>query len=293
MTEVRYPTQFNAGGPRESIGAPPVARSGGYPLIVFAHGYDVTPDTYAALLDSWAAAGFVVAAPLFPDEQPSAIAGQHGADTEPDLVNEPGDLAYATRAILQASAIASATCPIVNGLVQASEIALAGHSDGANAVAMLAFDQGGDPHGVSYRSLRAGIGYRAVVILSGDEVTGQTYAADVSRPNLLVVHSLNDQCNPFHYGVRLYDAIHQPNKWFLELQAAHHLPPFDGADGPAFRVVAATSIRFLHMSLQGTRFSTRFLAYGNEQPSTARMFTGEPGPSPDNAPKLVESCGLT
>jgi len=45
-----------------------------------------------------------------------------------------------------------------------------------------------------------------------------------------VVQSLADQCNPMRFGVQLYDGIHQSNKWFLELQTAHHLPPFDGVD---------------------------------------------------------------
>lgn len=292
VTEIRYPAQFEAGGPSEVPEAPPVARSGGYPLIVFAHGYDVTPDTYAPLLDAWTRAGFVVAAPYFPDEQPSAIAAQHYANTEGDLANEPGDLAFVTREILQDSSIASATCPVVSGLVHPTEIALAGHSDGANAVAMLAYDHGSDPQGATFASLRAGIRYRAVIVLSGDEVTGQPYATETSRPNLLVIHSLADQCNPIHYGVRLYDAIQQPNKWFLELQSAHHLPPFDGADASAFKVVTATTTRFLQVSLEGEKFPTRLLVFANQQPSIARLFAGGSGPSLVDAPRLVEYCGF-
>lgn len=291
VTEIRYPTQLVAGGPNELVGAPPVERSGGYPMIVFAHGYDVTPDTYAALLDSWARAGFVVVAPLFPDEELSEVAAQHGANTEGDLVNEPADLAFVTKAVLQASTSEPAACPIVNGLVQASEIALAGHSDGATAVGMLAYDHGNDPQGINYASLRREVNYRAVVILSGDEDTAQSYATEASRPALLVVHSLTDQCNPIRNGVKLYDDIHQPNKWFLELRTAHHLPPFDGADASAFRAVAATSIRFLQMSLQGVTPSTSLFAFGNEQPSIARMYSNGLGPTLNNAPRLVQSCG--
>src|ERR1039458_1366228 len=37
VTEIRYPTQFLAGGPAESVGAAPVPHSGGYPMVVFAH----------------------------------------------------------------------------------------------------------------------------------------------------------------------------------------------------------------------------------------------------------------
>lgn len=291
VTEIRYPTKLVVGGSRERVGAPPVERIGGYPLIVFAHGYDVTPDTYAALLDSWARAGFVVVAPFFPDEKPSAVAAQRGANTEWDMVNEPADLAFVTKTVLQASTSASAACPIVNGLVKTSQIALAGHSDGATAVGMLAYDHGLDPQGITYASLRTGVHYRAVIILSGIEDTAQPYATDASRPGLLVVSSLGDQCVPIRNVLRLYDAIHQPNKWFLELRTAHHLPPFDGADASAFKVVAKTSIQFLQLSLQGTTPSTSLLALGNEQPSIARMYSSRPGPTLNDAPRLVESCG--
>jgi hypothetical protein len=291
VTEIRYPTQLVANGPNETTGAPPVARVGGYPMIVFAHGYDVTPDTYAALLDSWARAGFVVVAPFFPDEKASMVAAQHGVNTEGDLVNEPADIAFVTKAVLQASIAKPGACPIVNGLVQSTEIALAGHSDGATAVGMLAYDHGDDPQGVNYTSLRAGVDYRAVIILSGNVVSTQPYVTEISRPDLLVVHSLTDQCNPIRNGVTMYRDIRQPNKWFFELRTAHHLPPFDGADQLAFRAVAATSIRFLQMSLQGVTSSTSLFAYGNEQPSIGRMYSSGLGPSLNNAPKLIVSCG--
>ena len=291
VTEIRYPTQYLAGQPVEVTGATPVELSGGYPMIVFAHGYDVTPDTFGALLDAWVQAGFVVVAPLFPDEQPSAVAAQHGKNTEDDVVNEPADLAFVTEAILQASANATSGCPIVSGLVQASEIALAGHSDGATAVGMLAYDHGDDPQGVNYASLRSGINYRAVIILSGAEDTVQSYATEASHPDLLVINSLADQCNPIRDSVKLYNDIDQPNKWFLALRTAHHLPPFDGDDVSAFNVVAATSIRFLQMSLQSQTPSVSLFAYGNEHATVARMYSGALGRAVTHAPRIPESCG--
>ena len=177
--------------------------------------------------------------------------------------------------------------------MQASEIALAGHSDGATAVGMLAYDRGNGPLGVPYASLRAGITYRAVMILSGIQDTAQPYAADASRPNLLVIASLDDRCVPFREMTGLYYAIHQPNKWFLELRTAHHLPPFDGADAPAFKAVVATSIRFLQISLQGATPSTSLLDFGNEGPSIARMFRSQPGPGLRTTSNLVQNCGPT
>jgi hypothetical protein len=291
VTEIRYPTGFHAGGPSENVGAAPLPMSGGYPMIVFAHGYDVTPDTYAALLDAWARAGFVVLAPIFPDESASAVAAQHGANTENDLVNEPGDLTFVTGAVLRSSANPTSSCPVAFGLVDHTKIALAGHSDGAEAVGMLAYDHGLNPQGVNFANLRTGINYRAVIILSGAEDTNQSYATEASRPNLLVVQSRADQCNPIRDGVQLYNAVHQPNKWFLELLAAHHLPPFDGSDAAAFGVVRATTIRFLEISLQGVRPSNTLVTIGDQRPAIARMYVGASGPSMKNVAPVAESCG--
>jgi len=291
VTEVRYPTQYLAGGPAETVGAAPVARGGGYPTIVFAHGYDVTPDTYASLLDAWVRAGFVVVAPSFPDESPSAVAAQHGTNTEKDIVNEPGDLAFVTRAVVGASANETSICPVAFGLVDPSEIALAGHSDGADAVGMLAYDHGDDPQGVNYASLRTGLAYRAVIILSGAEDTYQSNAAEASRPDLLVVQSRADQCNPWRDGVQLYRIIHQSNKWFLELLTAHHLPPFDGRDAAAFDVVRTTTVRFLQMSLQGFTSPISLGALGNQRPAVARMYFGAQGPSMNDGVHVSERCG--
>ena len=210
--------------------------------MIFAHGYDVTPDTYAALLDAWVEAGFVVVAPVFPDENSNEVAAQGGTNTEDDIVNEPGDLAFVTTSVIQASANETTACPLLSGLVNPSELALAGHSDGAEAVGMLAYDHGLDPQGNNFASLRAGLDYRAVLILSGALDTYQANADEASKPDLLVIQSLADQCNPFSHGVQFYNAIHQTNKWFLVLRSAHHLPPFDGADPSAFGLVVKTTV---------------------------------------------------
>lgn len=52
-----YPTAGDPDGPAVPDAAPD--RGGGrYPLVVFAHGYAVTPQFYEALLREWAAAGY-------------------------------------------------------------------------------------------------------------------------------------------------------------------------------------------------------------------------------------------
>ncbi len=291
ITEIRYPTTVTLASGTESSGPPPAQRSGGFPMIVFAHGYDVTPDTYASLLDAWVKAGFVVAAPLFPDENKFEVAAQHQANTENDLWNEPADIAFVAGQMVKASAASSPRCPTVRGLVNPSQLGLAGHSDGATAVAMLSYARGNDPQGVSYQTLRAGLSIRASVVMSGKEDGVNPYEPLVPDPALLVVQSAADQCNPVGLSMKLYRDLHQSKKWFLELRTAHHLPPFDGVDIPAFGVVARTSIRFFQITLQGAVPTSGLTAYGSQLPRVAHMFYAGKGPDMANPPTVPSSCG--
>jgi len=84
VTVVRYPA---AGQGPVGLPAPPARGSGPFPLIVFGHGFAVTPAIYGRLLSSWTRAGFVVAAPVFP----LGSAGAPGGPDERDLVNQPAD----------------------------------------------------------------------------------------------------------------------------------------------------------------------------------------------------------
>lgn len=278
VTEVRYPTLSQSPDHAEITNAPPAQQAGGFPVIVFAHGYDVTPDTYASLLEAWTEQGFVVAAPVFPDESSTEVRRQH-VDTEADIYNEPADLAFVTRQLLADSSTLSASCPLVQGLVRPSELAFAGHSDGADAVGLLAYSTGRDPQGVGYANLRRGLAIRATMIFSGSEDGKAPYRAEPSRPPLLLVQSARDQCNAPDEGLELYGAISQGDKWFLELLHAHHLPPFDGEDRAAFDVVATTTTSFLQFALSQTLSTSSLLAAGNARPLVGRITRGGAGPS--------------
>jgi hypothetical protein len=278
VTEIRYPTLSQSPNHSEITNAPPAQQADGFPMIVFAHGYDVTPGTYASLLETWTEKGFVVAAPIFPDESSTEVNRQH-VDTEGDIYNEPADLAFVTRQLLADSSTLSAACPLVQGLVQPSELAFAGHSDGADAVGLLAYSTGRDPQGVSYASLRQGLAIRATMIFSGSEDGTAPYRADPSQPPLLLVQSARDQCNAPDEGLELYGAISQGDKWFLELLHAHHLPPFDGEDRAAFDVVATTTTSFLQFALSHTLSASSLQSTGNARPLVGRLNRGGAGPT--------------
>ena len=93
QVEILYPTLARSTS-GVTAWAAPAYRYGPYPVIVFAHGFDVDPNTYRALLVSWVAAGYVVVAPFFPDTSLAAIEAQHGVDTESDMFNQPADVAF-------------------------------------------------------------------------------------------------------------------------------------------------------------------------------------------------------
>jgi predicted dienelactone hydrolase len=74
VTDVRYPARGRAP----------------FPLVVFGHGFALRPAVYTRLLDTWARAGYVVAAPAFPVERPDAP----GGPDQSDLANEPRDISF-------------------------------------------------------------------------------------------------------------------------------------------------------------------------------------------------------
>ncbi len=128
LTYVRYPA-LGAPGRTDLPDAPPARADGPFPLIVFGHGFDVTPALYAHLLQTWARAGYVVAAPVFPLENADAPGG---AD-ESDLTNQPDDMRFVISRILAAS---SANAGPFAGLVDPTRIAVTGQSDGGDTMGL-------------------------------------------------------------------------------------------------------------------------------------------------------------
>ena len=80
---IRLPDGRHVSRPLTTVVRYPATR-GPHPLIVFAHGFALTPGTYSRLLRAWTRAGYVVAAPVFPLEDANAP----GGPDESDLVND-------------------------------------------------------------------------------------------------------------------------------------------------------------------------------------------------------------
>jgi len=204
--------------------APP--ESGPLPLVVFAHGFADTPASYHRLLNAWAQAGFVVAAPVFPLENAHAP----GGPDESDLINEPTDISFVITRLLAESAAASGP---LHGLIDPSRIAVAGQSDGGEAALAVADAR-------RYRDPRI----RAAVILSGAELSGiGGYEFTAAGPSLLAVQGTADRSNEPRYTYSYFRAARGP-KYLLRLPRAGHLAPYVSQQ-PQLGIVERVSVAFL------------------------------------------------
>jgi hypothetical protein len=256
-TEIRYPTLAGSAG-IETTNALPSHDGGPYPVIVFAHGFQTDPSSYEPLLDSWVEAGFVVVSPIFPDESSQAVAAAGGvtnqtiANTlESDVYNEPGDIVYVLKQVENLPKLTWGSH--LNGVLDLSEVGLAGQSDGADVIAGLTF---APAFSSAYAALP--VAPKAVAILSGqawtdigpDSKQAGTYSSGSSSPALLQVQSDADGCNTPAEATDLFSALQTgpEAKWFLTLLGADHLAPYEGAS-PWAPVVEKVTTDFFELEL--------------------------------------------
>jgi dienelactone hydrolase len=218
---------------------------GRFPLVLFGHGFAVTPAIYSQLLEAWARAGYVVAAPVFP----LGNANAPGGPNESDLVNQPRDMSFVITRMLALSA--GHERPF-GGLLDGDEVAVAGQSDGGDTALTVAYNP-------RFRDPRI----RAAVILSGQEIPG-VGGYDFPAPSapLLAVQGLADTTNLPATTFAFFDAA-APPKYLLTLPGAPHLGPYTG-EQPQLGIVERVTIAFLDRYLKhGTRALKRMKAAGN------------------------------
>jgi dienelactone hydrolase len=248
---VRYPGR--GPGPRRlvTIIRYPLA-PGPFPLIVFGHGFAVTPGIYSSLLSYWARRGYVVAAPVFP----LGNANAPGGPDERDLINQPGDISFV---ISQLVAAGRRRGGFLAGHIAAREIAVAGQSDGGDTALSAAYD-------VHFRDRRI----RAAVILSGAEIPGEGgYDFPAPSPPLLATQGLADTINPPSLTYTFFDAAPQP-KFLLTLPGAPHLGPYTDEE-PQLGIVERVSTEFLDLYLKGYRRARARMFRAGNVPGVARL----------------------
>jgi len=231
VTSVWYPA-IGTPGTTPVSGADPDRTGAPYPLIVFAHGLGATPQDYQALLSRWAAAGFVVAAPLFS----LTHTGTPGGLDQDDQVHQPGDVRFVIDSMLQSGA--QGTGPLAH-LVSSTEIGVAGHSDGA--VTTLAFLNTCcfDPR------------VKAAEMLAGDpEIYPGGHYLLRGGPPTLIAHGTLDPLLPYNQMVSFYNRMKGP-KAFLSLTGADHTDWLFPA-GTWFDSTARTTTDFFLAHLRGS-----------------------------------------
>ena len=204
-TIVRYPSSAPVGTPEG--GLPPA--TGPFPLLVFAHGFNIDTAAYADALRGWAAAGYVVAAP----ELPLTSTALPGPAVESDLPNQPADLGVVITNVLAAS---NGPGPF-SGLVDPARIAVVGHSDGGNTVAAIAANS-------CCRDPRV----KAVVAYAPEQAFFPSTWFGAANPPLLVVHATADSITAYSRGKAIYDGAAAP-KYLLTIQGGSHLGPLQDA----------------------------------------------------------------
>jgi predicted dienelactone hydrolase len=170
---VRYPTP-GMPGEDEIPNAPAYEPA---PLVLFAHGFDVSSGRYASLLHELAADGFVVAAPEFP--MSSTVFD--GAADEYDIPDQARDLSFLITAMTSPDAPTQLAEMIAPG-----PVGVIGHSDGAVTALLAAYAP-------RYTDSRIG----AVVAVSGDFDTFGGEWFSTNDPPLLAIHGEYDEINPF------------------------------------------------------------------------------------------------
>jgi len=224
------------------------AGAGRHPLIVFAHGFAVSPATYARLLDAWAAHGYVVAAPVFPLTSSTAPGGPR----EGDIVNEPRDMSVVISDVIRGT---------LGGRVERSEVAVAGHSDGAIVALATAFDQ-------RLRDRRV----RAAVVMSGAAIRPFSAFASPPLPALLAAQGTGDTTNAPTNTYGIFGGAPHP-KYLLKLLGAQHLPPFT-AEQPQLGIVERVSVAFFDAYLKHRRGALRRLRRAGAVAGRATLVAG-------------------
>jgi dienelactone hydrolase len=244
------------------------SRGGPYPLIVFAHGLGGAPQDYAQLLSDWAAAGYVVAAPLFPLSSSDTPGGPDGGD----IGNQPGDMSFVIDQVLKLSAGSGGP---LSGLVDPVEIGAAGHSNGAITTLGLIGNSCCRDHRI-----------KAAVVMAGTtEGLGRGhYDLAGGSPPLLIVQDLHDGLVPYPDAVAVYNQARGP-KALLALSwdsspdssgATAHMAS-SGVVGPTGGAVFRSTTDFFDAFLKHERGALQALAADGRSPLTSVHAAWTPG----------------
>jgi dienelactone hydrolase len=228
---------------------------GPFPLIVYAHGYGGSGEGGANVVEPWAAAGFVVAAPTFPISSRAA----EGYAGVADIANQPGDLRFVITRML---ALSRRKGPL-RGRVDAAHIGVAGHSLGG--VTTLGYVE---------RSCCQDPRVDAAISISGTPLIGGTDFKGKDVP-LLLVHGDHDPTVNYSGSSSSY-ARAGPPKYLLTVLGGQHADFLAGGTSPAVGIVATTMLDFWNAYL--TSDSTARARLLTDSVTNVTTMKADPGP---------------
>jgi dienelactone hydrolase len=203
----------------------PEPAPGRFPLVFFSHGLRGSPVLYSAALVSWAAAGFVVAAPLYPH-----TSNESAPFVRADIVNQPADALFVME---QVRALDSTAGDPLAGHIDVDRVAAVGHSAGGYTTTGLFV--AGHPEW-----LRAG------VVIAGWLAPG---AFDGPPATMLYLQGARDNVVPVTLGRAAFDAtpwwksyVLLPDSWH-----ADYMVP----SGRNYPIMDETVTDFLRWTLDG------------------------------------------
>jgi len=244
-TTVYYPTAGDVGSAVQ-VGAPAIAGHR-FPLIVFAHGLTAVAKVYVAILQGWASAGYVVAAPNFP----LSNGGAPGGPVEGDYINQPADESFVIDEVLKLNE--DATSPL-HGIVDPQHIGASGQSLG-----------GFTTFGIAFNTCCRDPRIDAAVPMAGALVPfpGGDYEAEIGPP-VLIIHGDADDTVPYSSATEAY-ALAEPPKLLLTHVGGNHVIPYVGTN-PAVTATIDASTAFFDLFLKHERGAEeRLLAVGSRE----------------------------
>jgi len=235
-TTVVYPT---SGGP--------------FPLVVFAHGFQLGPSHYEQIMRAIAAGGYVVAAPSFPLAD-AAVAG--GNVDRGDIPNQSGDLSFVISQLAAGPGDGPAAGGPLAGKIDATRLGAVGHSDGADTVLDLGYYPG-----------RMDSRVMAVAAVSPDAMTGP--GGSVGTAPVLISHGDRDTVVPYSNATTVFAQV-QARRFLLTLLGGDHLGPAQG-QAPWAAVLDRAILELLDRFVAGRTADEQALVASGTVPGVASV----------------------
>ncbi|MBN2622705.1 MAG: alpha/beta hydrolase [Acidimicrobiales bacterium] len=220
VTDLWYPARGDAGD--EPLADAPAA-DGPFPLVVFNHGQQGEPEQYAPSFETWARAGYVVAAPRHPVTVRDGPGGQFVDDIEGEL----GDVPFVITSIDEE----------LSDLADVDELAVAGHSSGAIVAFANAFNTCCQDERIDAVLVQALLN----LPLDGE------YAPVLRGTPVMFMHGDADLL-PIDGAHDTFEAA-EPPKYFLTIEGGDHSEAYRSGEPAPW--VAAAALAFFDLHLKG------------------------------------------